>query len=78
MAEMRSAEYNRDHARVRRERGAADHNACVDCGRKARDWSFNHGENAADPMSYSPRCRSCHMKYDGPFGAALGKPYGKD
>lgn len=34
--------YRGAHHRVRRMRGKATQHRCVDCGERARDWSYNH------------------------------------
>lgn len=34
--------YLATHKRIQRQRGWADHFACVDCGGKALDWSYTH------------------------------------
>ena len=52
------------HQRVVRKRGKASEHLCVDCGGQAYDWSLTHGENPQEFVSYEPRCRSCHLKYD--------------
>ncbi len=65
------------HQRIRYHRGRASTFDCVDCGRPARHWSYNHG--CADEVldearglvlcphieHYSPRCVPCHIAYDG-------------
>lgn len=57
-------EYDRRHRRLVRSVGRADQHSCVDCGRKAIDWSQVHGTNGEQDDHYEPRCRSCHRKYD--------------
>ena len=63
------------HARVRTARGPAKLYACVQCGGKARHWSYNYTdptaltdergyEYSADPQHYSPRCVPCHGQFD--------------
>jgi hypothetical protein len=67
------------HGRIRAARGPAKEHRCVDCGGKARDWSYNHsgiGEYMAwskvmgplpasnDFYQYEPRCKLCHMIFD--------------
>lgn len=72
------------HRRLYRARGRAAEHPCVDCGKRARDWSYKHGDpnektqvigGETVPYSlnldqYEPRCRACHMKFDRriPFG----------
>jgi hypothetical protein len=74
--------YNSLHARLRRVRGAASDLTCVDCGRTADEWSYRGGcpdeltevrerDGRAmlytlDLSMYDPRCKSCHVKRDGP------------
>lgn len=58
-------DYYRRHRMVYRARGSAADLACIDCAGKARDWSHVHDTSGLDPADYEPRCRSCHMKYDG-------------
>ncbi|MDX3405116.1 hypothetical protein PV708_02485 [Streptomyces sp. ME02-6977A] len=65
--------------RLRRERGAASEQECVDCGGQARDWSYDHqdAEEVSGPDRagrtvkyslklghYQPRCKPCHSKFD--------------
>jgi hypothetical protein len=66
--------YNGAHLRVRSQRGPAKKHSCVDCGAKAKQWSYTHtdpaelngeeGAYSADPGFYVPRCVSCHKKFD--------------
>src|SRR5690606_9282079 len=74
--------YGTMHARIRRARGAAKHHACVDCGRPAHHWSYDHqdpnelaevlqprnmlAQYSLDMDHYQPRCRSCHWGFDRP------------
>lgn len=52
------------HKRIHRKYGAAKNHKCVDCSKQAKDWSLN-GDYYTDKVEdYSPRCRSCHVKYD--------------
>lgn len=52
------------HQRMRKVKGKASLQRCVDCGSQARDWSYVH-DTAADNMdNYVPRCRRCHIEYD--------------
>ena len=80
-----SVTYHGAHKRVRLAHGKATEHACVDCGGAAADWSYNHTDPNADidvrgrvfsmqPEHYSPRCRSCHHKFDRndqPVGSGL-------
>jgi hypothetical protein len=66
------------HRRLYRQRGKAAEHLCVDCGQRARDWSYMHDDpdektqiigGVAVPYSlelshYEPRCRRCHMVFD--------------
>ena len=52
------------HRRIHRRHGAASNYKCVDCGGRARDWSLNGDTYTDNVGDYSPRCRSCHTKYD--------------
>lgn len=71
--------YEAAHDRLRADRGPASNYACVDCGRPALHWSYNHDDPAElisdvrdatgcaysmDPNSYSPRCVPCHKRFD--------------
>lgn len=66
--------YHAAHYRVRNARGPADQHACVDCGRTAVSWSYDHNDPSAlvedgapyslDPSHYDPRCGSCHQLFD--------------
>lgn len=74
-----SATYNAAHLRVKKSRGSARKQYCVGCGGKAAHWSYDHADPrelveeldgkytivySADPSHYSPRCVSCHKKFD--------------
>lgn len=62
------------HKRLGRERGSARTHICVDCGKRAQEWSYNHldpAELIGDRMRYSldlsyyePRCIKCHRGFD--------------
>lgn len=68
--------YEAAHRAIRRARGPAKHYACIDCGRGAEHWSYDHADPDArtdpnigapyspDPWHYQPRCVSCHKRYD--------------
>lgn len=72
--------YDTAHMRVKSFRGYARTHDCVDCGKEARDWSYDGrcpleqigyrpGRTglfkwSPDPRSYSPRCVPCHKKFD--------------
>lgn len=51
------------HKRIYRTHGKASDRNCVDCGKKARDWS-NTGKYSDNIIDYVPRCRKCHIKKD--------------
>lgn len=74
-----TAGYGAAHERVRRDRGPAQHHACVGCGEPARHWSYNHDDPdelisdepriegvaySLKPEHYSPRCVPCHKRFD--------------
>lgn len=63
------------HQRLRKERGSAREHYCVDCGRSAAHWSYDHqadderhdpekGPYTTDISHYQPRCVSCHKRFD--------------
>ena len=52
------------HRRIHRAHGAASKQLCVNCNNRARDWSLNGTIYTDKVEDYSPRCRSCHTKYD--------------
>lgn len=71
--------YQQAHDALRRLRGRAVHYACADCGKQARDWSYEGGHASPqwyisdtgrmrpwsiDARDYLPRCRSCHVLKD--------------
>jgi hypothetical protein len=66
--------YGPAHERVRADRGEATDQACVDCGRPAAQWSYDHtdpdalqapeGRFSLDVARYVPRCVSCHKRVD--------------
>jgi len=67
--------YTGMHDRVRKVRGSATLQSCIDCGDEAMDWSCRrdvpHKISTADGLYYStdidaydPRCRPCHKVYD--------------
>lgn len=67
-----AASYTAIHLRL----GNASLCRCVDCGRGAREWSYQHDcpDEKTDTRTgcrychhrehYVPRCRSCHRRYD--------------
>jgi hypothetical protein len=69
------ASYTAAHIRVRRRRGSAKHQTCVDCGTRAAHWSYNnadpaervdlrYGRYSPNPAAYDPRCVPCHSAFD--------------
>lgn len=67
--------YHSAHHRLRRTRGPAKAQLCVDCGGGAQQWSYNGtadgdeltsemGDYSPDPQHYDPRCIPCHKKFD--------------
>jgi hypothetical protein len=52
------------HKRIHRRFGKASNKKCIDCNKKAHDWSSNTGKYSSKITDYSPRCRSCHVKKD--------------
>lgn len=76
----KSTEYQAIHMRMRRLKGRAAEQSCVDCAGPAMDWSYD-GEDpdevtvlhssgrticaiSTKPEHYVARCRSCHCKHD--------------
>lgn len=72
------------HSRVRKSKGPAREHRCLDCGERAENWSYKHGDpdELVTPSGlrystkvdyYEPRCVPCHRKYDKPTqcGGAL-------
>lgn len=74
------AGYVAAHDRVRQDRGRVQERDCVDCGRPAQHWSYNHDDPdelhgavhsspnpvaySLKPEHYSPRCVRCHKRFD--------------
>jgi hypothetical protein len=59
-----NAQRQRVHSAVRRKYGRADIYECTDCPNYAMDWSHIHDTDPDNIDNYTPRCRSCHQKYD--------------
>ena len=75
-----SAGYSAAHQRCRNDRGLPHEHQCIDCGRQAQHWSYNHDDPnevlgtsgrstspvaySLDPRHYSPRCVPCHKRFD--------------
>lgn len=57
-------EYEEAHRKMHRERGVADGQNCVDCGKPAVHMTWIHDTDQFNPINYDPRCRSCHFDYD--------------
>lgn len=53
------------HIRINRIRGKARNFNCIDCGDDAIEWSWVHDSDPLDVNNYEPRCRKCHVRYDG-------------
>lgn len=73
-----SATYEVLHQRVRKARGSASRYGCVDCGARAKHWSYDRsdpdakfqpgkGPYSLDIDRYVPRCVSCHKRFDMAF-----------
>ena len=71
--------YHTAHDRVREDRGHISTHHCVGCGGQAQHWSYNHTDPnerlaydisknpvaySTNPAHYSPRCISCHKRFD--------------
>lgn len=67
--------YQAAHLRVASERGKASEHACIDCLRRAGEWSYDHADAnelidhkgrrySVDPDHYDPRCIACHRRHD--------------
>lgn len=74
-----NAGYTAAHQRCRQDRGRVQEHDCIDCGRAAQHWSYNHDDPdelmaeglssrpvaySLNPVHYSPRCVSCHKRFD--------------
>ncbi len=70
-----NATYEAAHQRVAAANGSARGYQCVDCGKAARHWSYNHDDPnervndrgysySVDAAFYSPRCVRCHKRFD--------------
>jgi hypothetical protein len=68
------AKYCAIHLWIHRNIGKASDFACVDCGKRAQDWSNIDHHYSRDPEDYVPRCKKCHAKYD---RDVLGLRYGE-
>lgn len=52
------------HQRIKRYRGKACEQKCVDCSNQANEWSHRHNTDKTDIYNYYPRCYTCHDRYD--------------
>ena len=59
-------QYFINHGMVRENCGNAKLYDCVDCGKKAYEWSQIHDADGSKDEHFQPRCRSCHQYYDPP------------
>lgn len=75
-----TAGYGAAHARCTSDRGPIASHTCTDCGARAQHWSYNHDDPdemlgttgysdrpvaySLNPHHYSPRCVSCHKRFD--------------
>lgn len=69
-----NASYVAVHQRLRSSRGSASTYACIDCGGRAWQWSYDHadpderespvGTYSVKSEHYVPRCTPCHKKFD--------------
>lgn len=76
--------YAAAHDRVEAHKGLARSHVCIDCGRSADHWSYDHTDPdemheydgryllpySTDPQHYDPRCISCHRRFDRARNAA--------
>lgn len=69
------ATYGAVHQRVKKAFGVPSLHHCVDCGRQAQHWSYDHtdpnqkhdperGPYSPDITRYQPRCVRCHKRFD--------------
>ena len=66
--------YTAAHLRVQNAKGRAAEHPCIECGRVAKDWSYQGCAHesltekgmrfCAHPDHYEPRCRKCHRAFD--------------
>jgi NUMOD3 motif len=59
-----SREYRDLHRLIRRMRGQASRQQCVECGGTAADWARLHDQDGSDVWHYVSMCRKCHSAYD--------------
>ena len=69
------ATYECLHQRLKKVRGLSSRYDCIDCGRRAQHWSYDHldpdekfqedkGPFSLDINHYDPRCVRCHKRFD--------------
>lgn len=69
------ATYSALHQRVKKAFGVPSLHICVDCGKQAQHWSYDHtdpdqridvekGPYSIDITRYQPRCVRCHKRFD--------------
>lgn len=67
--------YRSAHLLVNRVRGSASQFDCIECGKQAQEWAYDHraSDELADeegrpyscnPEHYDPMCKSCHRSID--------------
>lgn len=72
--------YSGAHNRVRLRRGSASNHECIECGKQAEHWAYDHNDPSelmgtvdncpslmpysADPNHYQPMCVRCHKRMD--------------
>lgn len=71
---LQTVAYNAAHQRLATDRGPASDQACIDCGRTAQQWSYDHedtsefvateGAYSLSQEHYFPRCVPCHKRFD--------------
>ncbi|CCH77765.1 hypothetical protein BN12_2200006 [Nostocoides japonicum T1-X7] len=76
--------YRSAHDRIRRIYGPARHRRCIDCGRPASHWSYDHRDPlelhdgprrySLDPDHYQARCVPCHRLFDEAYLATATTP----
>lgn len=70
--------YNHAHKRMYWTGGSASNYACVDCGGRAADWSYDNADPdelthhdgrrfSASSEHYQPRCKKCHGAFDSDY-----------
>jgi hypothetical protein len=70
---MTAETYHQVHKRLRATFGPARNHQCVDCGKRADEWSYDHGDPnekrsvaaySTDLSHYAARCVPCHRAFD--------------